>query len=333
MANAISKIGIVGGGAWGTALGLVSVRAGLSAQIWARETETVAAINDEHRNPFLDGVELDPALTATSTLAEVTKADAILLAVPAQNMRTVCTALAAYLVPGTPTVICTKGIEQTTGSLMSEVVAEILPDAVLAVLSGPTLAVEVAQGLPTAVTLACRDADWGAELASALGTPQFRPYMSTDLIGVQISGAVKNVLAIACGIVSGLEIGEDGRAAIITRGMAELMRLGRKMGAEADTLMGLSGLGDLVLTCTTDQSRNQSLGVSLGRGKTLAEVLEARTSVAEGVFTAAAVMTLASELSIELPICGAVNAIVNQEADIGEVVHSLLSRPFRTEIG
>jgi glycerol-3-phosphate dehydrogenase (NAD(P)+) len=246
-------------------------------------------------------------------------------------MRAVCSALAPHVPDGIPAVICTKGIEQNFGTLMSEVVSEALPNAILAVLSGPTLAGEVAAGLPTAVTLACGDPDVGEGLTQALGSPSFRPYGSSDMIGAQIGGATKNVFAIASGIVSGRENGENGRAAVITRGMAELMRLGRKMGAQADTLMGLSGMGDLVLTCTSSQSRNQSLGVALGRGQALGDILGARTSVAEGVFTASAVMTLAEKLEIEMPLCAAVDAIVNHGTDIGEVIHGLLSRPFRSE--
>jgi glycerol-3-phosphate dehydrogenase (NAD(P)+) len=331
MTESYSEIGVVGAGAWGTALGMVAIRAGLSATIWAREMETVSAINDEHRNSFLADVELDPALTATAALAQAAKSDALLLAVPAQFMRAVCSALAPHLEDGTPVVICTKGIEQTSGALMTEVVGDALPGATLAVLSGPTLASEVAAGLPTAVTLACADRDVGERLTQALGSPAFRPYGSRDLIGAQIGGATKNVFAIACGIVSGRKIGEDGRAAVITRGMAELLRMGRKMGAQADTLMGLSGMGDLVLTCTSAQSRNQSLGVALGQGQSLGEILAARSSVAEGVFTAGAVMTLAEKLGIEMPLCAAVDAIVNHGTDIGEVIHGLLSRPFRSE--
>jgi glycerol-3-phosphate dehydrogenase (NAD(P)+) len=331
MIKSFSDIGVVGAGAWGTSLGLVAIRAGLSAKIWAREIDTVNAINDKHRNPFLADVDLDPALTATAALAQAAKSDALLLAVPAQYMRSVCSALAPHLIDGTPVVICTKGIEQNSGALMSEVVSEALPGATLAVLSGPTLATEVAAGLPTAVTLACGDPDVGKRLIQALGSPSFRPYGSSDMIGAQIGGATKNVFAIASGIVSGREIGEDGRAAVITRGMAELMRLGRKMGAQANTLMGLSGMGDLVLTCTSPQSRNQSLGVALGRGQMLGDILGERASVAEGVFTASAAMTLAEKLGIEMPLCAAVDAIVNHGKDIGEVIHGLLSRPFRSE--
>jgi len=331
MAISFSEIGVVGAGAWGTSLGLVAIRAGSSAQIWAREMDTVNAVNDEHRNPFLAGVDLDPALIATAALPQVANSDALLLAVPAQYMRAVCSALAPHVPDGIPVVICTKGIEQNSGTLMSEVVGEALPNAILAVLSGPTLAGEVAAGLPTAVTLACGDPDVGEGLTQALGSPSFRPYGSSDMIGAQIGGATKNVFAIASGIVSGRENGENGRAAVITRGMAELMRLGREIGAQADTLMGLSGMGDLVLTCTSSQSRNQSLGVALGRGQALGDILGARTSVAEGVFTASAVMTLAEKLEIEMPLCAAVDAIVNHGTDIGEVIHGLLSRPFRSE--
>ena len=331
MADVKTKIGVLGAGAWGTTLGLVAIRAGSAAQVWAFEAEVADAINEQHRNPFLHGIELDPALVATSDLAEVATADTLLLAVPAQHLRAVMGDLGPHLRTGVPLVICTKGIEQGTGALMSEVVAETAPGATLAVLSGPTLAGEVALGMPTAVTLACADTGVGQRIVTALGAPTFRPYLSGDVVGAQIGGAVKNVLAIACGIVNGRGIGEDARAAILTRGMAELVRLGRALGAEATTLMGLSGLGDLMLTCTSPQSRNQTLGEALGRGEDLADVMAARTSIAEGVFTAAAVATLAERAGIDMPISAAVDAIVNHGADIDEMIDGLLARPFRAE--
>ena len=240
----MKRIGVIGGGAWGTALAALARRNGAEVGLWAREAEVVEAVNRERRNPFfLPGVELEPGIRATGDLAEACRADTVLLAVPAQHMRAVCEALAQALAPGVPAVLCAKGIEQASGRLMSEIAAETLPEAPLAVLSGPTFAVEVAAGLPAAVTLACADRTRAEALRQALGGPAFRPYLSEDVRGAQIGGAVKNVLAIACGIVEGRRLGENARAALITRGMAEMMRLGGAMGARPETLMGTFGDG------------------------------------------------------------------------------------------
>ena len=327
----IANVGIVGGGAWGTTLGLVALRAGTAATVWAREPEVVAAIAREHRNPFLPGIALDPRLAATSDLATLANADAVLLAPPAQHLRGVCARLSGALRAGTPVVLCTKGLEEATGLLLSQVVAEVLPRAPFAVLSGPTFAPEVAAGLPAAVTLAAADRAVGEALVAALGAPTFRPYWSADVTCAQIGGAVKNVLAIACGIVTGRKLGDNARAALITRGLAEMLRLGRALGAERESLMGLSGLGDLVLTATSTQSRNMSLGIALGRGERLADILAARTSVAEGVATAGAIAKLAAKLTLDMPIALAVDAIVNRGAEIPAVIQALLNRPFRPE--
>jgi glycerol-3-phosphate dehydrogenase (NAD(P)+) len=330
----VQKIGIIGGGAWGTALAAVARVAGRETVIWAREAEVVAAINDEHRNTiYLPDVELDPGIRATGELAEAGAAEAVLFVVPAQHARVVAAELVAHLEPGVPVVICSKGIEVESGALMSEVLAEVLPETPLAVLSGPTFAIEVAQGLPTAVTLACVDEDLGGRLVTALGSTNFRPYLADDMVGAQVGGAVKNVLAIACGIVEGRELGDNARAALITRGIAEIVRLGIAKGARSETLMGLSGLGDLVLTCNSDLSRNMSLGILLGEGMQLVDILESRTSVAEGVATADAVTLLARRLGIEMPICTAVDGIVNHFAGIDAAIKTLLARPFRPETG
>ena len=326
----IARIGVVGGGAWGTTLALLAVRAGTDVCLWAREPEVAESIRTKHRNPFLAGVALDADLAATANLAELAGSDAVLLAAPAQHAREVCGALAPHA-GGAAVVICAKGIEAGTGALLSEVVAETMPGASVAVLSGPTFAVEVARGLPTAVTLACADAELGAALVAAIGAPRFRPYLSGDVVGAQIGGAVKNVLAIACGIVTGRGLGDNARAALLTRGMAEMLRLGVAMGAEPETLPGLCGLGDLVLTCTSHQSRNYSLGIALGQGEALADVMAARTSVAEGVATAGAVLTRAARLGVEMPICAAVDAVVHGGAAIAETIRGLLDRPFRSE--
>jgi glycerol-3-phosphate dehydrogenase (NAD(P)+) len=328
----MQSIGIIGGGAWGTALGLVALRAGRAPLLWAREPEVVAAINGGHENPlFLPGVALDPRLRATAELADAAANDLLLLAVPAQHLRAAATALAPHLKPGTPIVICAKGIEEGTGALLSEVAAEAMPQAPVALLSGPTFAAEVAAGFPTAITLAASEAALGQRLVKSLGSRAFRPYYTDDVAGAQIGGAVKNVIAIACGIVVGRKLGDNARAALITRGLAEMARLALAKGGRAETLMGLSGLGDLTLTCTSLQSRNCSLGVALGEGKRLEDILAARRSVAEGVSSASAAAALAQRLGIDMPIVAAVDAILHRGAAIDGAIEALRSRPFRSE--
>jgi glycerol-3-phosphate dehydrogenase (NAD(P)+) len=328
----MQRIGIIGGGAWGTALAVTARRAGREIILWAREAEVVAAINERHENPlFLPGIAVDPAIAATGELAVAAAADAVLLVVPAQHLREIAAALAPSLRPGAAVVICAKGVEAATGALMSEVAAALLPGATLAVLSGPTFAGEVARGLPTAVTLATADPAVGRSIIAALGTRSFRPYLSDDVVGAEIGGAVKNVLAIACGIVAGRRLGDNARAALITRGLAEMVRLARVKGGRAETLMGLSGLGDLTLTCTGVQSRNHSLGFALGEGKSLSEILGPRRSIAEGVSSAAALGALGRRLGVDMPIVAAVDAILHHAADIDETIAGLLARPFRAE--
>lgn len=328
----METIGIVGAGAWGTALASVAARAGRNTLIWAREEEVAEAINNGHENTvFLPGVALDDEIRATTTLSDMAGVDAVLLAAPAQHLRGVASALRDCLAPATPVVVCAKGVERETKALMTEVLAEVLPDCTVAVLSGPTFAREVALGLPTAVTLACADPDLGNRLVQALGQPMFRPYYSDDLTGAQIGGAVKNVLAIACGIIKGRELGENARAALTTRGIAEIVRLGSAKGARVETLMGLSGMGDLMLTCNSEQSRNMSLGAALGRGEKLKAVLGRRNTVAEGVFSAAGVTEMAASLDIDMPICAAVNRILNHGLSIDDAIGELLSRSFKVE--
>ncbi|MDE0797159.1 MAG: NAD(P)-dependent glycerol-3-phosphate dehydrogenase, partial [Alphaproteobacteria bacterium] len=296
-------ISIIGAGAWGTALALAARRAGNDVTLWAYEADIVAAINDAHENTlYLPGVTLDPAIRATADLAEAASADALLLAAPAQHMRTTIAPLAGHLPPATPLIVCAKGIEQETLALMSEAVAAIFPQTPVFILSGPTFAADVAAGRPTAVTLAGSDLAAAQVLADRLSSDRFRPYSGDDVIGAQIGGAIKNVLAIACGIAEGRGFGDNARAALVTRGLAELTRLCLAKGGRAETMMGLSGLGDLVLTCTSTQSRNYSLGLALGVGRTLAEILVERHSVAEGVYTASAAVALAAKLGIEMPI-------------------------------
>ena len=328
----MQSIGIIGGGAWGTALGLVALRAGREPVLWAREPEVVAAINRGHENAlFLPKIALDPRLSATSDITEAAARDVLLLAAPAQHLRAIAGALAPHLKPGTPVIICAKGIEERTGALLSEVIAQALPQAPVALLSGPTFAAEVAAGHPTAITLAASDAVLGQGLVQALGSRAFRPYYTDDVVGAQIGGAIKNVIAIACGIVLGRKLGDNARAALITRGLAEMARLALAKGGRAETLMGLSGLGDLTLTCTSLQSRNCSLGAALGEGKRLADILAARRSVAEGVTSAAAAAALAQRLRVEMPIVAAVDGILHHGAAIDAAVEALLSRPFRSE--
>ena len=328
--GAIERIAVIGGGAWGTALAQTARRAGRAVTLWAREAEVVAAINRDHVNPiFLPGVSLEPDIPAVGDLAEAVRdAGTVLLAVPAQHLRAVTAALASL---STPVIICAKGIEEKTGALLSEIVAATLPAAPLADLSGPTFAAEVARGLPTAVTLATANRALGTRLATALGTRSFRPYLSDDVVGVEIGGAVKNVLAIACGIVEGRKLGDNARAALITRGLAEMVRLALAKGGRAETLMGLSGMGDLVLTCTGAQSRNYSLGVALGQGRALTAILSERRSIAEGVASAAATAALARRLKVDMPIAAAVDAILHRGAAIDEAIAALLARPFKSE--
>ncbi len=326
------RFGILGAGAWGTALALVVRRGGGEALIWAHEADVVQSINDEHANPrFLPGVALDPAIRATTTLEDLARFDAVLVVTPAQHLRSALGQLAPHLKDATPLVLCAKGIEQETGLLMSELATSLAPRQPLAVLSGPSFAHEVAHELPTAVVLASKARDLGGVLADALASRRFRPYLSDDPIGAELGGAIKNVLAIAAGIVEGARLGDNARAALITRGLAEMLRLGLAKGARSETMTGLSGLGDLVLTCTGGQSRNHGLGVALGQGKSLAEALGPGPAVVEGVATAAAVVRLASRLAVEMPIAAAVDAVLRGRLGIAEAIAGLLERPLKRE--
>jgi glycerol-3-phosphate dehydrogenase (NAD(P)+) len=328
----VQSIGIIGGGAWGTALAQMLRLAGRNVLLWAREAETVDDINQRHLNSqFLPGIELDRGLAATGDLAAVAEREIVLMVAPSQHVRAMSAALSKELPAGRPVVICAKGLEQATGKPLGEVVAECLPQATLAVLSGPSFATDVARAMPAALTLATAEESSGRALAAALGHRQFRLYWTNDVIGVQLGGAIKNVLAIAAGIVDGKGLGASAHAALVTRGFAELRRFGEALGARPETLMGLSGLGDLLLTCGSPQSRNMSLGRALGRGETLASVLGSRRSVAEGLYTAAAVTRLAAEKGIEMPISSAVHAIVEGRVTIDAAIEGLLARPFRAE--
>ena len=328
----MKRAGVVGGGAWGTALAQVCARAGLETVLWAREREVVEGVNGAHENPlFLPGVTLDATIHATGDYVDLARSDLILAVSPAQHLRSTLQALAPHLAAGVPVVLCAKGVEQGSLKLMTEVMAEAAPQAAPAVLSGPSFAGEVARGLPTAVTLACPDEDLGWRLAEAIATPTFRPYLAQDMIGAEAGGAVKNVLAIACGIVEGRGLGRSAHAALITRGFAEMTRLAVALGAKAETLAGLCGLGDLVLTCSSPQSRNMSVGMALGGGESLQQALAGKLSVAEGVASAPAVRELAARHGVDMPICQAVAAVLAGEAQVDTAIGELLSRPLRDE--
>lgn len=328
----IKTIGVIGGGAWGTALAQTARLAGCDVLLWAREPEVVDDINMRHVNSaFLPGIGLDSQLESTDDLRRIAAADAILMVAPAQHVRAVAAELSAHLAADKPVVICAKGLEQATGKLMGAVLHETLPQATQAVLSGPSFAAEVARGLPAALTLGCRDEVTSQRLAQAIGYRHFRLYWTNDMIGVQLGGAIKNVLAIGAGIVEGRELGASAHAALVTRGFAELQRFGTALGARAETLIGLSGLGDLLLTCGSIQSRNMSLGRALGQGRALSDVLGGRRSVAEGVYTAAAVAKVAQEKGVEVPICEAVHGIVEGRLTVDAAIDALLARPFKAE--
>ena len=328
----LKSVSIVGGGAWGTALAQTLALGGQHVTLWAREAEVVEDIASRRVNrAFLPGVSLDEKITATASLTDVAAADAVLIVAPAQHVRAITSVLARNLRPETPVVMCAKGIEQASGKLMGDVIAETLPSAKFAVLSGPSFAADVARGLPAALTLACRNEVVGRGLAQALSSRQMRLYWSSDVTGAELGGAVKNVLAIAAGIVEGRGLGASAHAAIVTRGFAEMRRFGDAMGARPETLLGLSGLGDLILTCGSPQSRNMSLGRGLGEGKSLASILGSRTAVTEGVYTAAAVVRLAREKSVEMPIAEAVNDIIEGRVAVEAAIAALMLRPLKAE--
>ena len=325
-------VGVIGAGAWGTALAQVAARAGLQVTLQARETEVVAAVNERHENAvFLPGIALEPGIKAVTDLADLASCDLILAVAPAQHLRAALTAFAPHHQAGAPIVLCSKGVEQGSLKLMTDVAAEALLGAPIAVLSGPSFAGEVARNLPAAVTLACEDEALGRAIAEAIAIPTFRPYTAGDLIGAEAGGAVKNVLAIACGIVEGKGLGRNAHATVITRGFAELTRLAVTLGAKPETVAGLCGLGDLVLTCSSPQSRNMSVGLALGQGLTLDQALAGKVSVAEGVASAPAVRALARKVGVEVPICEAVAAILAGEVAVDAAIAGLLSRPLKSE--
>ena len=328
----IQSLGIAGAGAWGTALAMQAARAGLATTLWARRPEAAAAIAASRENAdYLPGATLPPEVAVTGRLADALAADAVLYVQPAQYLRAFCSAAHDAWRTGTPLVLCAKGIEVDSGLLLTDVAAEALPQAAVAVLSGPSFAGEVAAGLPTAVVVASPDSALNETLMQALSHGAFRPYGSLDPVGVELAGAAKNVLAIACGIIMGRGLGENARAALVTRGLAELARLAHALGGRAETMLGLAGVGDVVLTCNSMKSRNASLGFELGRGRTLSEILSERRSVAEGVPTAAALERLAARLKVDMPIAGTVAAILAGRAEIDQAIRDLLARPLKHE--
>lgn len=332
MTKRFHSFGVIGGGAWGTAIAQMLTRSGQDVLIWCREQEVAEAINTRHENTvFLPGVPLKPELRATSDLSDLSGMDVLFAVAPAQHTRATFEALKDHIQPGTPVVLCSKGIELATAEFMTQILADVLPDAVPAVMSGPSFAIDVAKGLPTAVTFAIEDEALGKELISAIATPTFRPYLGADLLGAEVGGAVKNVLAIACGIALGKGLGRSAHAALIARGSAEMTRLALSLGADRETMMGLSGLGDLVLTCSSETSRNMSCGMALGQGKFLEDILAARNAVTEGVATAPVLRRLAGKLDVDMPICDAVAAVIEGEIGVDEAINRLLMRPTRAE--
>ena len=325
-------IGVIGAGAWGTALAQSAAQAGRSVKIWAYEAEVVEAINTAHENTvFLPGAPLNPAITASSDPSDLSDSDAFLMVAPAQHARGILTRFAPHIAQGAPVLLCAKGFERESLALMTDVLRETVPHAIPAVLSGPSFAIDVAKGLPTAVTLACEDRDTGEALMEAVGSQTFRPYWSGDLVGAEVGGSVKNVLAIAAGIVEGRGLGKSAHAALIARGFAEMTRLGLALGAKRETLTGLCGLGDLVLTCSSPQSRNMSCGLALGQGQTLESVLGARKADTQGVATAPAVVALAKTQGVDMPICAAVDAVLAGRISVDDAIQALLNRPFGPE--
>jgi len=320
------NVAVIGAGAWGTALAGVAARAGRDVVLYARDAAMAAALVATRQNPKLPGVKLEPRIGVTADLAAAARAEVILLAVPAQHLRDAATALSSHLRPGIPVIACAKGIERGTHCFMTEVIAQATPQAVPAILSGPSFADDVARGLPTAVTLAAADEALASALGHALGSATFRPYHSTDVCGVEIGGAAKNVLAIAAGIVVGKELGASALAALTTRGFSELARLGRACGARAETISGLSGLGDLILSCSSAQSRNFALGIALARGEPAP-----RNKLAEGAFTAPVLIELAASKNVDMPVASAVAAILSGAVTIDQAIEGLLTRPFKAE--
>ena len=327
------SIGVIGGGAWGTALAQLLASNGRKTLLWAREEDVVKSINNDNENKtFLAGIKLDESLKATNDLQEAAACDVLLMVTPAQHLRSTVESIKHHLKNGKPVVICSKGIELESGLLLSQVIESIDPEIVKAVMTGPTFASEIAKGLPGAATIACKDKDVATELQDIIGVPRFRPYATTDVIGTQLGGAIKNVIAIACGVVWGRKLGESARAALVTRGVAEIARLGVAMGAKRETLLGMCGIGDLMLTCSSMQSRNFSLGAALGEGKSLKEILDSRNAVTEGVHTVHSTLSLAQKHAVDMPISEAVANLMEEGYSVDDAIEDMLNRPFSYEI-
>ena len=325
---ALNHIAVLGGGAWGTALALTCARAGRSVTLWEYDAANAERLAKKRESAFLPGVALDKRIVVAGDLAQAAGAEAILLVVPAQAVRAVMQALSPLLAQRTSVIVCAKGIERGSKKFMTEIIAECAPKASPAILSGPSFAADVARGMPTAVTLAAADSKLAAELAQAVGSATFRPYHSDDVRGVELGGATKNVLAIAAGVVTGRGLGASALAALTTRGFAELVRFGRAYGGKAETMMGLSGLGDLLLTCSSPQSRNFTFGIKLGRGERPDSI---QAGLAEGVFTAPVLVDMARDRAVEMPISAAVVALLGGKATVDGAIESLLTRPLRSE--
>ncbi|HEV2044273.1 MAG TPA: NAD(P)H-dependent glycerol-3-phosphate dehydrogenase [Sphingomicrobium sp.] len=325
----IEKLAVIGGGAWGTALAQVAAAGGRETLLWAIEDDVVTAINKIHENPvYLKGIKLNPAIRATSNFSDLKGVDAWLVVTPAQHMRAV---LGRSPCPKMPLILCSKGIEDASGKLLHDVAHEVCPTSPVAVLSGPTFAHEVAIGLPTAVTLACADKKLGEALRARINLTSFRTYLTDDVAGAEAGGAVKNVLAIACGVAEGRGLGQNARSALIARGFAEMTRFGMAMGGRRETLAGLSGLGDLVLTCSSTSSRNFSLGKAIGEGKNAVELMKDRRTVAEGAFTAPVLHRIVTERNIDMPLVSAVVDLLEGKVGVAELLETMLSRPPRDE--
>ncbi|MEM6812032.1 MAG: NAD(P)H-dependent glycerol-3-phosphate dehydrogenase [Pseudomonadota bacterium] len=327
----MKKIGIIGAGAWGTALAQNLSNSGLDVMLWAREEDVANSINTEHKNNlFLKDLPLNESIKASHNKDDLSGCDLYILMTPAQHLRSIIDDF-ANIIKDNPFVIGSKGIEIETGSLLSDVVLEKLPDAIFGFMSGPTFAGEIAKGLPCAITLAMNNREVGKEIVKSIGSRTLRTYLSNDIIGVQIGGSVKNVIAIACGVIEGRGMGESARCALVTRGLAEMARLAKALGAEKETLMGMCGIGDLMLTCSSMQSRNFSFGYELGQGKSVEEILSERQAVTEGVHTAKALYTIAQNNAVDMPISNAVYEFITEDVKIDEIFSRLLDRPLREE--
>jgi len=325
-------IGVLGAGAWGTAMAQMLASTGRKVTLWTANLGCVTSINETRENShYLKGVPLNTGITATTDMSALDSCDSVLSVIPAQHTREVLEKFKPYARPGLPVMLCSKGIEISTMNFMSQVLEDVLPQAAPAVLSGPSFAIDVARGLPTAVTLACEDEKLGTQLMQAVGAPTFRPYWTDDILGAEIGGAVKNVLAIVCGIVLGKNLGRSAHAATITRGFAEMTRLGKALGCKPETLTGMSGLGDLILTCSSELSRNMSCGMALGRGLTLQEIMSSRNAVTEGVATAPVLAKMADKLGVDMPICQTAAIILAGNESVDAAITRLLSREYTAE--